>query len=245
MSSGLVSLHKILKDETRRKIVLLLNEKQSLSYTELLDGTETGSTGLLNYHLKVLGDLLAKDESGQYVLTEKGKLASRLLVEFPEDYQGSKKKWQKRFFIALVISQIVYLTVAVTSYFLGIVNLYRLTLSTIYFIMATIVVYFGYRMQKSIPASGSKEEKSRMRIGYIAGGVSFGLVGFFFGGGFLMRALQEVTHQPLLNTIFWTEWYLVFSLILAPAMGGIAGYYFGKRRGFQKPKWAVWLDNHF
>ena len=57
MSSGLTSLHKILKEETRRKIMLLLNEKQSLSYTELLDATETGSTGLLNYHLKVLGDL--------------------------------------------------------------------------------------------------------------------------------------------------------------------------------------------
>ena len=168
-----------------------------------------------------------------------------MLEEFPEDYHGNKKKWQKRFFIALVLSQIIYLTAAVTSYFLGIVNLYRLTLSTIYFIMATIVVYFGYRMQKSIPMSGSKEEKSRMLIGYTAGGIGFGLITFFFGDGFLMRVLQELTCQPLLHTIFWTEWYLVFSLLLAPAMGGIAGYYFGKRRGFQKPKWAVWLDNHF
>jgi DNA-binding transcriptional ArsR family regulator len=57
MSSGLASLHKILKDETRRKIILLLNGKGSLGYTELLDNSEAGSTGLLNYHLKVLGDL--------------------------------------------------------------------------------------------------------------------------------------------------------------------------------------------
>ena len=72
MDSGLASLHKILKDETRRKIILLLNEKDSLSYTDLMDTLEIVSTGMLNYHLKVLGDLLIKNESGQYTLTEKG-----------------------------------------------------------------------------------------------------------------------------------------------------------------------------
>jgi DNA-binding transcriptional ArsR family regulator len=245
MSSGIASLHKILKDDTRQKIILLLNEKGSLGYTELLDATEAGSTGLLNYHLKVLGDLLIKDESGQYVLTEKGKLASRLLTEFPEDRQGVRKKWQKRFFAILVVSQIVYLTITSTLYLLGIVDFYRLALAIIYFAMATTVVYFGYRMQRSIPLSGSKEEKNRMRIGYTAGGVWFGLVVFFFGAAFLLRALQEITGQPLLHTIFWTDWYLGFSLVLAPIIGGVIGYYFGKKRDFQKPKWAVWLDNHF
>jgi hypothetical protein len=244
MSSGLASLHKILKDETRQKIVILLNEKGSFGYTELMDATEVGSTGLLNYHLKVLGDLLTKSETGQYMLTEKGKLASRLLIEFPEDNQVQKKKWQRRLFIALAIGQIVYLTINVTFYFLGIVDFSRLVLATSYFIIATIVVYFGYRMQRTIPASGSKEEKSRMRIGYTIGGVWLGLIAFFFGGGFFIRALQELIGQPLLHTIFWTDWYLGFSLLLAPAIGGVVGYYFGKKRGFQKPKWAVWLDNH-
>jgi predicted transcriptional regulator len=84
MNSGLASVHKILKDETRRKIVLLLNEKGSLSYTDLMDALEIVSTGTLNYHLKILGGLLTKNDNGQYMLTEKGKLASRLLLEFPE-----------------------------------------------------------------------------------------------------------------------------------------------------------------
>lgn len=57
MSSGIASLHKILKDGTRRKIVILLNERGNLSYTELMDTLGIGSTGLLNYHLKVLGGL--------------------------------------------------------------------------------------------------------------------------------------------------------------------------------------------
>ena len=91
--SSLTSLHKILKDETRQKIITLLNEKDSLGYTELMDNTEVGSTGLLNYHLKVLGNLIIKNESGQYVLTEKGKLASKLLEEFPEvEYKSQRRK---------------------------------------------------------------------------------------------------------------------------------------------------------
>lgn len=64
MSSGIASLHKILKDKTRRKVILLLNEKGSLSYTDLMDELEIVSTGLLNYHLKVLCDLIAKNEEG-------------------------------------------------------------------------------------------------------------------------------------------------------------------------------------
>ena len=63
MSSGIESLHKILKDETRTKIVLLLHEKGSLSYTELMETLGFVTTGLFNYHLKVLGDLLAKNEA--------------------------------------------------------------------------------------------------------------------------------------------------------------------------------------
>ncbi len=55
-SSDITSLHKILKDETRRKIILLLNEKNTMSYTELMETMGFLTTGLLNYHLKVLND---------------------------------------------------------------------------------------------------------------------------------------------------------------------------------------------
>lgn len=93
MGSGIASLHKILKDETRQKIVSLLNEKGSLCYTELMDATKASSTGQLNYHLKVLGNLLTKNKAGQYLLTEKGKLASKLLLEFPEEDEN-RLYWQ-------------------------------------------------------------------------------------------------------------------------------------------------------
>ncbi len=84
MGSGIASLHKVLRDETRRKIILLLQEKGSLSYVDLMKTLGITNTGKMNYHLKILGDLLSKKEDGQYALTEKGTLASRLLLEFPE-----------------------------------------------------------------------------------------------------------------------------------------------------------------
>ena len=84
MNSGINSFHRILKGKTRRRIILLLREKESLSYTDLMKALGITNTGKMNYHLKVLGNLLSKGENGQYVLTEKGMLASQLLVEFPE-----------------------------------------------------------------------------------------------------------------------------------------------------------------
>ena len=91
MTSTIDSLHRILKDETRRKIILAINKKGSLTYTELMEILDILSTGTLNYHLKVLGDLLEKDKAERYVLSEKGKLASRLLTEFPQQNSSLQK----------------------------------------------------------------------------------------------------------------------------------------------------------
>jgi predicted transcriptional regulator len=93
MTNGFASLHKVLKDETRRRIVLLLNEKGSLSFTDLMNTLEIDNTGRMNYHLKVLDDLIAKRENGKYALTEKGKLSSQLLLELPENTGQLYKRW--------------------------------------------------------------------------------------------------------------------------------------------------------
>ena len=84
MNVDLASLHKILKDETRRKIVQHLNSKGQLTYMELMNLLEITNTGKFNYHLKILADLIQKGENGRYSLTERGQLASQLLQKFPE-----------------------------------------------------------------------------------------------------------------------------------------------------------------
>jgi hypothetical protein len=78
------ALHKILKDHTRRTILRCLHDKGSLPYVELMGLTEVSNTGRFNYHLKVLGGLIEKQDDGRYDLTERGRLAVQLLYEFPE-----------------------------------------------------------------------------------------------------------------------------------------------------------------
>lgn len=83
MSVDISQLHNVLRDDTRAKILELLNERTSLSYVELQELLQIRHTGKLNYHLKVLGDLLVKDEhTGRYSLGEKGTLAVALLSKF-------------------------------------------------------------------------------------------------------------------------------------------------------------------
>jgi hypothetical protein len=163
MSSGIAALHNILRDETRRKIILLLNEKGYLSYTDLMDTLGIVSTGLLNYHLKVLGDLLLKNDNGQYMLSEKGKLASRLLQEFPEpDYElQTKRKWWRRFWIVAILLQASGLAVVLALYFLGSLDFTWVVRSLFAFISGIIFIYFFYRMIRPINQRQSQKNQSR------------------------------------------------------------------------------------
>jgi hypothetical protein len=75
-SFDLGPLHNILKDGTRRRILLLLRQRQALTYVEMLNLLEITHMGKLNYQLKVLGEIIQKDEgSGKYTLAEKGVVA--------------------------------------------------------------------------------------------------------------------------------------------------------------------------
>jgi hypothetical protein len=64
--------------------MLVLLEKKELAYVDLMNMSGVVNTGKLNYHLKILSDLIEKDENGKYRLTEKGQLASQFLMKFPE-----------------------------------------------------------------------------------------------------------------------------------------------------------------
>jgi hypothetical protein len=51
---------------------------------ELIGIVEATNTGKFNYHLKVLADLIQKDDKGRYGLTNKGQLAAQILTTFKE-----------------------------------------------------------------------------------------------------------------------------------------------------------------
>jgi hypothetical protein len=236
------SLHKVLKDPTRSKLIILLNEKGSLSYTELLDFSEVGSTGRLNYHLKVLGDLLAKNDSGQYMLTEKGKLAAKILTEFPmENDNLQKRKKQKQFWAVAVLSQLIYLAVVLTLYFSNIIDFSRLILYSIMFVGSIGLAYLGYTMPDRTPAPGSEEERKKFQKFYpIAGGFA-GLVTGFLGpviATFISLRLGGPNFLKIINDPIE-----VLSLVaILIVIGAMVGYMIGKRNNFGKPKWMVKMD---
>src|SRR5579864_5941307 len=95
MSENLSNLHKILKDETRVRILEILENKASLSYGDLLSQSGITNTGRLNYYLKVLGDLISKDgETGLFSLSEKGRLAIEFLQKLSKTSNGKESSVQ-------------------------------------------------------------------------------------------------------------------------------------------------------
>jgi hypothetical protein len=79
---------------------------------------QIGHTGKLNYHLKVLGDLLVKDEhTGRYSLGEKGKLAVELLSKFQtvNSVKEVRKSLVTGFMLVVLLAVVISLS-SITQY---------------------------------------------------------------------------------------------------------------------------------
>ncbi|MCW4030416.1 MAG: winged helix-turn-helix domain-containing protein [Candidatus Bathyarchaeota archaeon] len=162
MSSDLTTLHKILKDQTRRKILRLIEAKGALTYTDLMTALSCNNTGTLNYHLKILCELLEKNDAGQYVLSAKGKAASRLLVEFPEpDYSlQAKRSWWRRFWFVAVTLDGLGLFLVGYFYFIGYLSRGALVQGIFGFVAGIAFLYFFYRMIRPVTRSLNKPPKN-------------------------------------------------------------------------------------
>lgn len=163
MSSGPDELLDVLKNKTRRKIVILLFEQKTMTYTDLMTELEISHTGRLNYHLKILKDVLTKNEAGHYLLTEKGKVVARALVEFPEpnkQLQIKKKHWN-RFWIVSVFLEVAALVFSLFLYFLGYVDPGQLLQLIFAFPSGLIFLYFYYRMLRPPRPEDIKKDPPR------------------------------------------------------------------------------------
>ncbi len=229
---GFTSLYKALKDQMRKKIIIALSENDSLSYTDLMNILKIDSTGRLNYHLKIMHDLIAKKENGEYVLTEKGKLAWRLLSEFP-DVDNSHSKY-RQFWITAGFGQVVILISILCLYFLRFMNFLALFQGLITVAVGMTLTYFANRAQGIRLPHGSDKERLLMRTTYTMIGAWAGGMITFFGGGLLIVGLAKFLNKSSLLTGIWGSWFLVIAFVVAPLTGGISGYLLGKRRGFQK-----------
>ena len=172
MSSNIGSLHKILKDETRRRIILLLQEKGSLSYVDLMKALGITNTGKMNYHLKVLGNLLSKKDDYQYVLSEKGMLAYRLMQEFSEanterqlrlNYRKTQVLWDG--VIILVFALIGWFALFQRFLYGGFMDVDAAELSGPFFFVCAVFSFIGLYM---IVSDLKKNRKTRRALGKLA-----------------------------------------------------------------------------
>ena len=83
LSIDVARLNKTLSDGTRVSILQVLKLRGPASYSNLMETLGITNTGQLNYHLKVLGDVIRKEgPDGKYELTAKGTVALDFLGKF-------------------------------------------------------------------------------------------------------------------------------------------------------------------
>jgi hypothetical protein len=241
MDSGTTSLHKVLKDENRQKIISLISSKGSISYTTLLDESEILSTGLLNYHLKVIGDLLEKNNLGEYKLSEKGKMALNLLEESPK--KTERATFKPKFWGILAIAQIVPFIVVTVLFFMNLIDLSFFITSAITFLGMLVVVYFGYRLH-SMPRTEAIQ-RTGFVISYILSGAAIG--GFFalFGTALISYVTTSMGGPNILRLIGPSHFHVASYCISLTVVGAIVGYFIGKKQSFTQPRWIKWIDKHF
>lgn len=237
MSTGLATLHKILKDETRRKIILQLQDKGRLSYVDLMKILEIESTGKINYHLKILGDLITKTQDSKYALTERGKVASRLLLEFPDEntHNGVSPQSERRFWIGASVFIMVYMTVALVLYFSGVMDFARLTLNIGASASAIVLGYFAYRIRVKRAKWSPKRQTLGIKISYILVGATIGAITVFFGGALLIIGVVRLLQSAGITIfLFQFDVWAIVAPIIGLIMGGVVGYLVFKRSKYSK-----------
>jgi DNA-binding HxlR family transcriptional regulator len=226
MTSTIDSLHKILKDETRRKIILELNEKGSVGYTDLMESLGIISTGTLNYHLKVLGDLLQKDRAEKYELSEKGKLAYRVLTEFPNlQPQVTDRRVLKMMLFFGVTSVILAIVIG----FVWNVPLERTAL-----VVIVTVLSFGFAFYIRV-----KPTRTGNRVFFIAIGTF--CLGFVFWALITLLILHSGLRWQIQSATgpFGDDFVAATTLIICWILGGWVGDLIGKRRNYIIPMLRV------
>ncbi|MCW4000068.1 MAG: winged helix-turn-helix domain-containing protein [Candidatus Bathyarchaeota archaeon] len=233
MDSGLELLHKALKDEKRRKILSLLKEG-SLSYTELMNELQISNTGKLNYHLKALGDRVAKNGDGRYILTDKGKYAANLLCEIKEKKSQAQAEapFPRGYLIVASLFSVAVVAVDFGLFLWGQIAAAELAgyLLTAALGFAFLVAAEKVRLKRAmLPA---KRQMLGAAVSIVAAGAFAGAVALFFGGGLLIGALGQAGVRSVFPS--FNSW-IIFSFTLGALVGAAVGYVLYRKSRYSKP----------
>ncbi len=230
MSAGLDSLHRILKDEKRRRIISLLNENGNLSYTDLLNALAISNTGKLNYHLKILNGLINKDEDGRYSLTEKGKLAVRLLDEFKETKSQSQidAPFSRGYMVVVALFSVISLSADFGLYLSGVIIFNDFVVYLVSAVLAVVFLVFAERARVKRSMWTPKKQMLGAKVSIMFASAWAGAVICFFGGGLLLGAVG------LLGRFSSFDAFIIYSNVFGAIAGAMVGYFIYKSSRYSK-----------
>jgi DNA-binding transcriptional ArsR family regulator len=106
-----------LKHPLRRQILLLLEEKGEVSFSEIQKAVGVDDTGLLSYHLKELGALIEQSGRGKYDLSEIGRASMALFWKVEREKQASEGAIRN--YLERIAGEIVFLFLIVGVTFMA------------------------------------------------------------------------------------------------------------------------------
>lgn len=213
MSADIKAIGKILKNEINKEILSLLNAKNALTHDELMEFLNVG-THMLDYHLKVLDDFLAKNTDGKYTLAEKGKIAYKMLNELPQKNSVSRR-WKIEWGVTVTIS-IVIAFVAWHILDFQIAILIRGLGAALFF--AALMYYLKVKPMTTA------------RLLYIGVGASVLGVGLWFLSWGFANAIKLQSRSAIGFDLFF-----IISLVVCCIVGGFVGEWIGKKKQYRWP----------
>ncbi len=225
MNGDYSQLHAILKDPIRRRILLLLWETDGLTHTELMKALELENTGKLNYHLKLLRDLIEK-EDGKYKITQKGKLAANLLQEFPETKTNHRQiNISKEDSLFVIVFNGLYFAIILLMYFNGYIRDSFLIAQVVLFAVSVSIIFIIAKRGLPQRPYNPQRMMTGYKFGYIMLGIALGIaITFVAGGLILLGAVSVLRWAGIRVGLFDFFWWLIISPIIGSVFGAIGGY---------------------
>ncbi|MCL1976540.1 MAG: ArsR family transcriptional regulator [Candidatus Bathyarchaeota archaeon] len=222
MSSDFEPLRKVLKDETNRQMLLLLNDRGALTSEELTDALNV-TAGLLGYHLRELNDLVEVVDD-KYVLSEKGKQAYQMLDKLSENTRLSRR-WK----ISWCLTTVSLFVIAFSSWYVFDFQFVVLVRGLVVALLFSAIMYYL-----------EVKPMTTARLLYIGCGASaLGVALWLLLWGFAnMISLQSTLYQLTGSTIGF-DLFFVISLVVCCVIGGLVGEWHGKRRQYRWPPFSL------
>lgn len=139
-----------LKHPIRRYILLFLEQKGEVSFTEIQNAVGVNDTGLMSYHLKELAPLVEQSARGKYCLSEVGQASAELFRKVEREKQRSGtavreeiEKWVGKIIFLFLIIGITLIAPLSADIYQSVQNIYQPNLSLWLMIGLFLVSFFG------------------------------------------------------------------------------------------------------